>query len=277
MGIRLKVIILVLVILLAISFSIIFSIQRERLSLFQQYTAIKESLTQENKTLTNKLNVALKETKQLQDRLGVIQEELERLTESNQEFQRKYELVDSERKKILNKLSSYQQLEEEIKFFKEENNSLKEQLAALTASRGEFVKLEPKIKPPPAGFEAEEELFFPPPEDAEPNEEKPQTSDELSDSESVDLPPIVVSSSSVPSKRSQFILDGKIANVNREYNFVVIDLGQEKGVKEGMVFEVYREGWFLGKIEVIQTRQDIAACDIVQAETLLNVGDNVRY
>ena len=70
---------------------------------------------------------------------------------------------------------------------------------------------------------------------------------------------------------------GKILNMNTDYAFVVIDLGQQMGVRKGMVFDVFRRNKFLGRIEVIQLRKKIAACDIVQADTLFKPGDTVRY
>jgi hypothetical protein len=49
------------------------------------------------------------------------------------------------------------------------------------------------------------------------------------------------------------------------------------GVQEGMVFDVFRSNKFLGKVEVIQLRERIAACDIIQADVLFKTGDIVRY
>ncbi len=76
-------------------------------------------------------------------------------------------------------------------------------------------------------------------------------------SASVELPPIVVKSESEGSR-----LKGEILAVNKNDNFVIIDLGRDSGVKPGMEFNVTREGETIGVIKVIETRREIAAADI---------------
>ncbi|MBU1062477.1 MAG: hypothetical protein KJ952_07165 [Candidatus Omnitrophica bacterium] len=88
----------------------------------------------------------------------------------------------------------------------------------------------------------------------------------------VDLPPIVLQrerydssgSTSSPVRRvnTSSLLKGKVLTVNREHNFVVIDLGRLDGVDGGSMFDVYRSEEVIGYIEVIQTRERISACDI---------------
>ena len=90
--------------------------------------------------------------------------------------------------------------------------------------------------------------------------------------EEVDLPPIVLSAGSqkiakltTPSLERighDSSLKGRVLTVNAKHNFVVIDLGKQDGIDTGSVFAVYREEIFLGSIEVIQTRERIAAADI---------------
>ncbi len=93
----------------------------------------------------------------------------------------------------------------------------------------------------------------------------------------VELPPIVVDSTGYTSSTSSLERitreaaiegrrRGRIVTVNREHNFVVIDLGKENGVDLGMTFKVYREDSYVGSIEAIQTRERIAACDIKDLE-----------
>ena len=57
-------------------------------------------------------------------------------------------------------------------------------------------------------------------------------------------------------------LEGRIVTVNKEHNFVVIDLGKQDGIAIGNKFNVYRGQAFLGSVEVIQARDRIAAADI---------------
>ncbi|MFC1631334.1 hypothetical protein ACFL1I_00135 [Candidatus Omnitrophota bacterium] len=66
----------------------------------------------------------------------------------------------------------------------------------------------------------------------------------------------------VPVARETFELAGRVIKVNSRYKFVVIDIGQVDGVKKGMSFEVFRNDQKVGQIKVIETRQNIAACDV---------------
>lgn len=59
------------------------------------------------------------------------------------------------------------------------------------------------------------------------------------------------------------ILNGRILEINHEYNFVIISLGKGEGIKKGMVFMVYREKKLLGKVEVEDVFQDMSSCNIL--------------
>jgi archaellum component FlaC len=276
---KLKTIILILVAFLAASLFIIFNIQSARLSLLREYTSTKQRLTQKNEQLANELNKALQESKNLKDRLGNIERDLERITSEKDEIQRRLELVSREREELLERLSSFQQLQEEVKLVKNENKSLRERLATLQDSEAEIdnlrkenenlrqrikeVKSLLKEKIVMAGYAKEQE---------------PETTEVAKASGSVDLPPIVVSSSSIsPQVELPYALEGKILNVNREHEFVVIDLGRNKGLKQNMVFEVLRDGEPIGEVKVIQIREEIAACDIIESLRPFELGDIVRY
>lgn len=88
----------------------------------------------------------------------------------------------------------------------------------------------------------------------------------------VELPPIVLqrespkTTSVLPRSLERISgepdFKGKIVTVNREHNFVVIDIGKQEGVNVGDSFNVYRGNLLIGSIEVIQTRDRIAAADI---------------
>jgi len=91
----------------------------------------------------------------------------------------------------------------------------------------------------------------------------------------VELPPIFVEGkySSRPTTRtrtsplekitnSSSYLKGRIITINREHDFVVIDLGRRDGIDVGTYFDVHKGGLAVGSIEVIQVRDRISACDI---------------
>jgi predicted nuclease with TOPRIM domain len=94
--------------------------------------------------------------------------------------------------------------------------------------------------------------------------------------QSVELPPIIVRSADAPaSKPAQYA--GKVLAINRENNFVVIDLGEEKGMRPGVTLGIYnRGGNKIGAIEVVQVRRLISACDIKEEASSFSVGDEVR-
>jgi DNA polymerase III alpha subunit (gram-positive type) len=276
-GGKLKIIILALVILLAASLFIIFNIHSEKLKLEYTYNKTKQRLTQENTQLSGRLNSALTDNRSLQDRLEVIQKELEHISSERDELKQRYELIKKENEKLLSASGSYQ----ELVSYKNENQLLKEQVdnlqrdnlalkAELDGFRQEKLKLRQRIEEAKhilkekallAGYVKEQEARV------------------IPDSRmwSVDLPPIVVSPQVLSDEGVSSPLEGEILNINKEHNFVVIDLGQRMGVSEGMVFEVSRNEKSLGKIEVIQLREEIAACDIIQADRPFKIGDMVKH
>lgn len=95
--------------------------------------------------------------------------------------------------------------------------------------------------------------------------------------ESVELTPIVVRPQKV-SLSSQEIagLIGKVLAVNRENNFIIVDLGEDSGIKIGNIFKVYRQDQPIAEVTVIQIRKDISACDIKKEDTPIKLGDTVR-
>lgn len=91
----------------------------------------------------------------------------------------------------------------------------------------------------------------------------------------VELPPIVVQGGDTADRQN---LSGSILAVNRENNFVVVDIGESAGSKTGMIFYVYRNELQIASVEVIQVRRDISAADIKSTEPgqQVKVGDLVR-
>jgi len=96
----------------------------------------------------------------------------------------------------------------------------------------------------------------------------------------VQLPPIVlqgedyasisrVTTPSLERVARQSVLEGRlrgrVVTVNRDHNFVVIDLGKQDGISITDSFKVYRGDTLVGSIEVIQAREGIAAADIIDA------------
>ncbi|MDD5662045.1 MAG: hypothetical protein PHW68_02620 [Candidatus Omnitrophica bacterium] len=99
--------------------------------------------------------------------------------------------------------------------------------------------------------------------------------------DSVELPAIVVrpqpeGASDKTSSPAGLDLTNKILAVNRDNGFVIIDSGQEAGLKEGDAFKVYRGDKPIASIEVIQVRRNISACDIKREAETIKIGDIVK-
>ncbi len=98
--------------------------------------------------------------------------------------------------------------------------------------------------------------------------------------EEVDLPPIhaqktaKLTTPSLERLGEKLELKGRIVTVNKEHNFVVIDLGKQDGINIGNKFNVYRGETFLGSVEIIQTRDRIAAADIKDLKEGLSIEIN---
>jgi hypothetical protein len=82
----------------------------------------------------------------------------------------------------------------------------------------------------------------------------------------------------VPTPAPAPALVGKVLTINRENNFIVIDLGSDNGVKVGNIFSIYRDigGKSIADVEIIQLRKNISACDIKKESVSIHVGDVVK-
>jgi SMC interacting uncharacterized protein involved in chromosome segregation len=103
------------------------------------------------------------------------------------------------------------------------------------------------------------------------SETSPVTSD-------VELSPIVVSSDgpSAPRAMANPGFDGSVVSVNEENNFVIVNFGENKGLRLGDSLSAYRDSRFIARLEVIQVRKDIAAADIKEQWSQVQVGDIIR-
>ncbi len=77
-----------------------------------------------------------------------------------------------------------------------------------------------------------------------------------SEREEVELGTVVV-------KADEIVGDGRVLVVNKEFNFIVIDLGEQDSVTVGTQFGVYRDGELLAKVEVEQVYKDMSSARIL--------------
>jgi len=80
-------------------------------------------------------------------------------------------------------------------------------------------------------------------------------------------------------KAAPLELSGKVVALNKSWNFVVLDVGQQNQLVEGVDLTVYRGDALVGKVRTVSVDQDTAIADILpewsQAE--IQVGDQVIF
>jgi chromosome segregation ATPase len=97
------------------------------------------------------------------------------------------------------------------------------------------------------------------------------------ESKVVQLQPIVVKAAEEEVPKKAAGQAGQVLAINEENNFVIVDLGEESGVKVGQTFNVYRNNQQIATLEVIQTRKEISAADIknLSSGSKIKIGDMV--
>ena len=72
-------------------------------------------------------------------------------------------------------------------------------------------------------------------------------------------------------------LEGKILVVNKDYNFVVINLGSKDGVNAGDAFALYHNNKYIGDIKVEKIHESMSAADFTSAsiKDVVSEGDRV--
>ncbi len=99
----------------------------------------------------------------------------------------------------------------------------------------------------------------------------------------VQLQPIIVSAAApaveqnvMGNEHGPSGFEGHIVSVNDPNNFVIVDLGENSGIKIGDRLNVYRDAQYIAGLEIIQVRQDICAADIKEKNDKIQAGDVVR-
>ena len=98
----------------------------------------------------------------------------------------------------------------------------------------------------------------------------------MSEKEAVELPTIVVKPQASAGQDIQGSI-GRVVAVNRDNNFIIVDVGEETGIGAGNILTVFRQGSPIADVQVIQTRKNISACDIKKEITPIKIGDTLQY
>ena len=98
----------------------------------------------------------------------------------------------------------------------------------------------------------------------------------------VELSPIIVNAQgaasvvSADTRATKPGFEGKVMSVNEQSNFVIVDIGEKRGLRAGDTLGVYRGVDYIARLEVLQVRPDIAAADLKEQSAQVKVGDTVR-
>ena len=265
---RKNILLIIIVLLGGLSLYLFISYQ----SISQKYIILRErneELGMENRDLSQRLSESRAESRKLLERIGVIQRDLDRISIERDESRRRFEIVSEEKKMLTERLKAVSKLEEEIRLAKEENTILKRQLAQ---KEDERIRLDKSLRE----MERERETLNRRLAELERTlEEKKEVLSK--EKAQVALPPIVVRPERLALPVAPLpAVSGKIIGVNRDYNFVIIDLGEEQGIKVGRTFRVFRDRKIIGRLEVIQVRSSVSACDIKEKSQDLKVGDIIK-
>lgn len=190
----------------------------------------------------------------------------------------KYKEADDRINSLLDDLELEKGLREEMK---QETTSLKDKIDALSAEKkkltadiAQYKVAQDKIKDLEARLAAEKNAR----ESLEINKEKLQnfevgkksvgwldpkkTTNENAENtkkesagEEVKLEPIVVNQSEIPA--------GRVLSVDRDTEFVIVNLGSKDGLESGKVLAVYRGNEFLGDIQITRVQPEMSAADLI--------------
>lgn len=263
---KLKIIAIALTVILLVSFFVNLRLLGIKRSLEMERDSLKQEITALNK----KIEDGIAERKKLQERvkeLGTVNEQLSR---DKEELNRQCKMLMDARDSLTGQLQEAgEKLEREVKmrdYFEgrlgesqDENGRLKNKNSELEiVLKDSLAKIE-KLK---------KQLRF-----AKISATVPAAP--VSDGNAVELPPI-----SVPPQSQKYLEEtspriGKVVSVNKENNFVIINLGSNSGIKVGDSFSVRRGRNSIATLRVIQTRNSVAACDISGQAVPLKIGDQI--
>ncbi|MDD5477833.1 MAG: hypothetical protein PHG87_06535 [Candidatus Omnitrophica bacterium] len=262
----------------------------------QQQTLLRESndLKSENATLLSKVNRLENDLRGNQSKIDSLKGERDKWAEELNNLQKKYDSVTKVRDELIDKLKKQNQRQQEasvtqdaLKTLKAENEELVRQLKSLSIRKMTLSQKVQSLQEAKSTLEKRlGEMNIMLTERISQIGSVKRESDALKSDgpaavsekkrESVELPAIIVRSSPYSEKAEVPLFPGKILAVNAENNFVIIDLGLSSGVKVGDMFNVYRAQKSIGSIAVIQTRDNISACDIKRTSAPLKIGDNIK-
>jgi len=92
----------------------------------------------------------------------------------------------------------------------------------------------------------------------------------------IELAPIVVRPQEEDNLKTKRTKTGSVIALNKDNNFLILNIGSGSGVKVGDTFQIFRKDKRVALVKVIQVRESISACDIKNQNTPLIIGDSAK-
>ena len=247
------------------AFAIYMLIQKgEQLQVVQRNLQLAES---ENSDLKNRIEIVQQAKTRLEENLVGIQRDLvqskEELAKSLKSQETLTRSVEDREQEIARLAKDLQQAQNEssrvsgqVTRLQSERDEAKRQLADAERAKGD---LEAKLMGPEQPTVELDKVMV-----------SGGTGTDLSASSGVVMP---ISTASIGAEA-----DGQVVVINREYDFIVMNLGKNHGVSVGQEFQVARGGEVLGRVKVEKVYDELSAAAILPDSKKNNMkeGDSVR-
>lgn len=231
---------------------------------------VKKDLEVQLENVRVELNIAQVKNEDLERNKGMLELDIKNLNRETQDLKQQVgynqKIIDGLGRDLEREKSNKAHIQETLRFVKNENRIVRQQLKALSdrksALEEKLIQLQKRTGSQEVGL-------------GEP--QAPSTGVVLTKSDSIELPPIIVRpQSQVAIAAPVPTVSGKILSINKENNFVIIDLGQESGIQVGSFLKAYQNDKPVATLSVIQVRSAISACDIKNSTSEIKVGDVVK-
>ncbi|MDD4957293.1 MAG: hypothetical protein PHH49_06165 [Candidatus Omnitrophica bacterium] len=227
-------------------------------------------LSKEKKALEEKIKSLFKDKATLETSLEAVRGEKELLTGKMEEYQQENEKLSETIKTFNDQMIAVQ---DNMQKKDTEISELRNKINVFTQEKEDLIAQLEKARSMPAIAVAEEEE---------------EEAGWRGDPSAVlgQLEPIIVEATSpqsgydsAPKAFIETAVEGDILDVNKEYNFVVLNIGAGHGVKAGDLLFVVRDKKLLGRVQVTKTGPDVSVAEPMYKALRDNIkkGDKVKY
>ncbi len=199
--------------------------------------------------------------------------QLEESTGKNVLFEEKLKEADEKINSLLDDIDLEKALKEEIK---KENLTFKTDIDSLSEEKNKFQKETIDLRGKSLGLEKElltsKELREELSEKLKKAREEIGSLQESADATKVELDKIVItpgdalSLSELGDESPDIVfslVEGKVLKINKENNFIIIDLGEEENLKNDMIIDIFREELLLGQAKVTRVQATMSVADVL--------------